>query len=233
MRQLIEIMRMTGNWLSRFFWWLVVEPKQFWPTLLPLFGGFIFCCFIPVGIFNGLIPDDSLETRFRLTGLVLELLGIITVVIGVNATLKLFDVDGLCKTILKWFKRFPKFVENARTTVGSISATTENATASFFGTTSLAPNSSIENRVAFLEEQLKQVHLQVYGNRIHFENECKSLSDALSAESDKRKTGDKQSHYDLKAFAVEDVYIEVMGVVWLIFGAISATASKELAIIFG
>lgn len=81
MRQLIEIIKMIGNWLPRFLQWFFIEPKKFWLTLLPIFFEAIFCWFIPVGIFNGSILNDVLETRFRLTGLFLEVLGIGTVVL--------------------------------------------------------------------------------------------------------------------------------------------------------
>ena len=232
MRQFIEFLRKLGNWLPLFFRWFIVEPKKIWFTLFPIFIGVIFCWLIPAGIFNGPILNDTFETRFRLTGLSLELLGIVTVVYGLNAALKLFDVERLWEIIPKWFKRCPNFRGDSRIIVGSINVTLEAATGSAFGTSTLTPNSSIENRVTFLEEQLKQVHLQLYKNRIDFENKFQKSSDALNTERCEREAGDKQAQQALKEFAVGDVYIELMGIIWLIFGAIFATASTELASIF-
>jgi hypothetical protein len=96
-----------------------------------------------------------------------------------------------------------------------------------------SPNSSIKNRVTFLEEQIKQVNLQAHKDRIHFENELKKLSDALNEERNERESGDNQVKQDIKESAVEDVYTELMGIIWLFIGAISATASTELAKFFG
>ena len=96
-----------------------------------------------------------------------------------------------------------------------------------------ATNSTIENRVAFLEEQIEQVHSQALENRICCENKYKTLLDALNTERSEREGGDKKAQQALKEFAVGDVFIELMGVIWLITGAISATASTELAKLFG
>lgn len=233
MRQQIEFMRKIVNWLFRIFIWLIIEPKEFWITLLlPIFVGVIVCWFNPVGISNEPELIDILEKRFRFTGLALELSGIGTVVYGLNETLKLFLGEHLLHIIPKWFKRFPKFRDDSRTIKGSTTFTLKPATGSAFGTSTLTPNSSIENRVTFLEEQLEQVHLQLYKNRIDFENELKKLSDAFNSERNTREDKDKQAKEVHKEFVVREVYTELMGIIWLIMGASLATVSKELASIF-
>lgn len=74
---------------------------------------------------------------------------------------------------------------------------------------------------------------QAFDNKAHFERELKKLSDALITERNERENGDNQVKQDLKEFAVGDIYIELIGVAWLIIGAFSATASTELAKLFG
>lgn len=232
MRQVIEFLINLKNWLARFFIWLIVEPKKIWFTLLPIFIGFIIILFIPAGIFNYSFICDTLETRFRLTGLFLELSGIISVVYGLNKTLKLHLGKNLLHIILEWFKQFPKFRDDSRTVVNSINATLGLSGA--LSTTKIpAPNSSIENRVAFLEEHIQRVVSQIQENKRYCENEFKKLSHALNAERNERESGDNQVKQDIKESALEDAYIELTGIFWLFTGAISATASTELAKIFG
>lgn len=233
MRQITEFLKKLGNWLFRFFRWFFAEPLLFWITLIVIFLGVIFIWFIPVGIFNGPNFYDILETRFRLTGLILEVLGIGTVVCGLIKNLKLFEHAHPLEIIPKWFKRFPKF-GRPRTIVGSMNATLGLSDSCYaIGIASLGQNTSIENRVDFLEKQNIQIFDQLHKNRIHFENEFKKLSDALNAERNERESVHKQAQHDLREFAVGDVYIELMGIIWLIIGAISATASTELAKLFG
>jgi hypothetical protein len=220
---------MTGNWLPRILWWFVYELKELWFTLLPFVIGIIFCWLIPAGIFNGPILCDTLETRIRLTGLFLEVLGICTVVYGINQNLKLFVADNLWKRIQKRFERFPKLVENHRVIEGLLSCATASDSASAFITCGPGPNSSLEYRITRLEEQFNQVSLQVHEYKIYTEKEFKKLSEALDAERRKREAMDNQIRYELKESAVGDFSTELMGIVWLIFGAISATAATELA----
>lgn len=232
MKQSIEIMIKIGNWLFRIIRWLLTEYKKIWFTLLPFIVVAIFCWLMPVGIFNGPILCDTLDTRFRLAGLFLEVFGIGTVVCGIIATLKLFDENHWWEKILGGFRRFPRFVEEPHIIVGSMSAALDGVTGSFLMSTTLAPNSSIEDRVTFLENQLKQMHLQVHKNGIHVENEFKKLSDVINVERSERETGEMQAQHALKKFAIEDIYTELMGIVWLISGAIFASASTELAKLF-
>lgn len=232
MRQFIEFLRTLGNWLARFFRWLLVEPKTIWITLLPIFIGVIIILFIPAGIFNYSFICDTLETRFRLTGLFLELSGIFSVVYGLNKTLKLHLGKNLLNIILEWFKRFPKFRDKPHIVETSINSMLDVFVSSS-STKIPAPNSSIEIRVAFLEEHMNRVESQVQGNKTHSENELKKLSDALNAERNERESGDNQVKQDIKESAVGDVYIELMGIIWLFIGAFFATASTELAKLFG
>lgn len=231
MKQPIKIMMKIGNWLLRIIQWFAIEPRKIWSTLPPFIVGYIFCFLIPAGFFNGSILCDTLDTRFRLTGLFFEVLGIGTVVYGILATLKLFD-ENHWEKILGSFRRFPKFTEESRMIIGSINATLDRGTASFSMSTTLAPNLPIEDRVTFLEDQLKQMHLQIRENRSQVENELKKLSDTINVERTERKAGDIQAQHVLKKFAIEDIYTELIGIVWLISGAILATASTELAKLF-
>ncbi len=216
------------SWVFRIILWIIVEFKGLWITLLPISLGVVFCWLIPVGIFNGPILCDTIDTRFRLTGLILEVLGIFTVVYGVIATLKLFNADSLWKIFLKKFKQFPKLVKNHQEHLSS-SLSFKGALSTFVIKDSSAPDLSIENRLTFLEEQMKQIQ----GSKIYLEKKLLVAISDLGTERSEREAGDKQAQHALKKFAIGDIYIELMGIIWLIFGAIFATASTELAKYFG
>jgi hypothetical protein len=232
-----EITARIGNWLLRFFRWFFIEPKYVWFALLPFFVAFLFWLLFPIGLFNGSILKVSLETRFRLSGLFLELSGIVAVVCGITKNLKSFDDKTLLQFYLilftQWAKRYPKFIEEPHVSECSISVALGNATLSGHAFSSIAPSSSIENRITFMEEQVKQLYLQIHQDKTYFENNYKKLSDALNAERSEREAGDNHFHHELKELATGDVHIELMGIIWLIFGTSFATASTELAKYFG
>lgn len=237
MRRIIEFLKKLGNWLFRIFRWLINEFKLIWITLLPILVGVIFCLFIPTSIFNGPILCDTLESRFRLTGLILEVLGIGTVVYGLIKNLKLFERTHLLGIIIEKFKRFPKFKKHHHTLSASLISSIANVSGNLSVRVSPASNAPIEDRVAYLEEQIKQVQSQAFDNKALFEKKLKKLSDDFADDSLKRDIDDEKAKQDFKEYVVGDAYIELMGIIWLIIGAISATASTELAkafwLIFG
>jgi hypothetical protein len=208
------------------WYWIISVFRWLWARK-------IFCVavlLLVVAIFSSwkmALPDKTFADRLRYTGLALELFGIFTVAYGLYETLKTFG-RSLRSIISEPIKGFPKFGE-PRTIVGSMNAIEESPDSCYAtGTVSPSPNRLIENRVADLEEQLKQV----LKDRTHFENEFKKLTDALNAERSEREASVERVRKMLEKFAVEGLAIEVLGVVCLVFGAIFATASSELAYFF-
>jgi hypothetical protein len=231
-RQIIEFFRKLRKWLPLVLRWLIIEPKIFWFTLLPFIFSGVFIWIIPAGILNNSIFCDTLEKRFQFMGLFLELSGIVLVVYGLNKTLKLYLGKHLFHFFPKWIKRFPKF--GGLPIISGYMNARENGydTCQAVVTTSPPPDMSVENRVELLEKQYQKVWSQVQSNRFQFENEIKKLSDGLIAERKERERGDLQAQHSLKEFALGDVQLELMGVIWLFSGAIFATASTELALLF-
>ncbi len=223
MNHIIEILRNLRNWLLSILRWLFVEPWKFWFTLLPFFIGGIFCWLIPAGIFCGSNFNDTLETRLRLTGLFLELLGIVSVVYGLNETLKLFEDVNLPHIFSKWIKRFPKFEDNNISITGGSFDSTLSA---LINISPPSPDTPLPDRVALLEKNLSQTNEWIFKIQKH-------LTENLTNESFKREVGDKQAQQALQKFAIGDVYMELIGIIWLIPGAILATASTELAQLIG
>jgi hypothetical protein len=231
--QLIEFIRNFTNWILRIYKWLIYEFKLFGITVVPFIIGYMLIKLVPIGVLEISFFKDTLESRFREGGLFLELLGIGTVVFGINNSLNLFESTHFLGIIFGKLKRFPKFKLSHHTLSASLCA----STVSFSGTLSVRvnppSNANIEDRVIYLEEEMKRTLSQIQEHKTFFEKELKSLSNALNAERSKRESENKQIQKSLKEFAVGDVYIELMGIVWLITGAISATASPELASLFG
>jgi hypothetical protein len=232
-RQVIEFIRKLGNWLFRIYKWLIFEFKLFLITVFPLIVGYIFIKLIPLGLLKTSFFLDDIECRFRGIGLFLELLGIGTVIFGLNNSLNLFESSPILGNIIEKFKRFPKFKISHLTLSASPCVSIESLLGTMSVRVSPPSNATIEDRVVFLEEEMKRALSQIQENKTNSDKELKKLLDALNAERSEQESRHKQVQQSLKEFAVGDVYIELMGIAWLITGAISATASTEWAKLLG
>jgi hypothetical protein len=213
MEPIIDWIKIFGFRIIEVVRWFC-KKKKVWITLLPFIGAYLLFWHTSVG---------TLGDRFRFTGLTLELFGIGAVAYGIKETLNSFG---------RTLKEFLKLRDNSPVVVSMNGRSILSAlTVSGFGTP-LAPNSSVKDRVTFLEELLKQVQLQAHENRKHFENEFKKSTDTLNTERSEREASVEKVRQMLEKFAVDGLAIELMGVVWLLFGAISATLSIELACFF-
>ena len=219
MEPMINWVKKFGRWIIRIFKWLW-EAKKVWLTLLSIVGVLLFW-YMYIG---------NWEDRFRFTGLTLEILGIGTVVHGLNETLKLFERTHPISIISAWFKRFPKFEDKNNDITISLNGNFINTSldSALSLTSYSAPNISLDRRVALLEESLNQTKSQIFVIQQMLKRENQNMSEALTNESHEREIGDEKAQQKLKEFAIDGLAIEMMGVVWLVFGAIFATLSKEL-----
>ena len=86
----------------------VARIKAIWPWLIKcryLVFAILVVIFICLLVFY-VFPSAR---NIRLGGLVLQLLGLTTIVAGISETRKLFDQPPFTKTFSKWLKRFPLF----------------------------------------------------------------------------------------------------------------------------
>ncbi|WP_340121903.1 hypothetical protein [Methylobacter svalbardensis] len=208
MKPIIDWIKKFGRWIIRVAKWLW-EEKKVWITVLSIIGVFFFFWLIFPEKLEG-------EDRFRLTGLTLELLGICTVVYGVNETLKSLERPQLHDIISEWFKRFPKFEDknnDITLTLNGMSSTCAQGSL-FPHILRPVPNSlSLDKRVTLLEENLNQTNMAMFVIQQMLKQESQSMSEALTNESREREVGDENAQQQLKEFAVEGLALEIMGVV--------------------
>ena len=208
MEPMIDRIKKFGRCIIEVVGWLW-QAKIIWITLLPFVGAYLFIWQTSAGTW---------DFRFRLAGLVLELLGILTVVIGLIGTRKLFELTHPLGIIREWFKRFPKCEDNNISITGGFFTST---LLSLMNPSPPPPDAPLPDRVTLLEKNLSQTNEWIFKIQEY-------LTVDLTNESCKRKVGDEKAHQELKKFAVEGIATEMMGLVWLIFGAFSATLSTEL-----
>lgn len=100
-----------------------------------------------------LLPGTG-EPVIRLAGLVLQVLGIATVIWGITETRSLFGYPPILGKTKAWLQRFPLFGRSVATSASGISISTSLGKVRAFGTFGAGDNPTIEARLEALEKNI-------------------------------------------------------------------------------
>jgi hypothetical protein len=198
--------------------WLFVEPKLEW------FG------VIAVVIAGAVIiwgPGDA-EPRARIAGLVLQLFGLGTVALGFRETAKEFDRPHLESRFKEWLGRFPR----PRTVqLTGISASVSLGAGALLGSVRkpLGPDATLEERLADLKAQVAEIEDRQTQLKADLSSETNQRKEAIAAEQRQREIGDEKLDVKLQTSATGGLRLSVIGLTWLIAGAILSTTSVEIS----
>lgn len=169
------------------------------------------------------------ESMIRITGMILQLLGIGTVAWDINSTRKEFGHPGVLKVWHQRLRRFPLFGKQAVT--GTCDATLPALTGSVRGRKSVSagPEATNEERIQALEDNLRIVHDRVSQTQNEIDQGLRKYSEELTLEKQVRIQEDKKIHAKLEATETGGLHILGMGALWLFQGVIMSTVPAELA----
>jgi len=207
--------RALGQWLQQA--WRVWGPLVVVPAILAL---------------SHLIPA-KLEDRLRYCGLVLELLGIATVVLGIIGKRKLFKKPTLREHIRAWFDGRPRWGRRQQailTATGSLGIASGAAKLSMWR--GIPPNASLEDRVAAVEQNLSTLRTELANAEKEIQNEARQRTESIAAERRARETAMSEMQAQLEGMGAESLHVEMTGVFWLVVGVVLDTISAELAWVF-
>ena len=88
---------------------------------------------------------------------------------------------------------------------------------------------TLEERVALLEERLYLADTQINEGRRKLEEEAKKRKAAIEAEVEARDEGDKAVQNLIKEAVIGGIRLETMGVAWLAWGLTLSSLSEEIA----
>lgn len=218
---MIAWLEQTANWLSRIVEW-IWRAHRLWIALLA----------IPtVGLICWAVLSNW-EPRIRFTGMSLEVLGLFTVAYGLRETRTLFGRPSLLAVSRDWLRDFPRFRHELRMVAGTAAITLNGVGLSGTATVGVAPTASLEERVAALEKNFNQAHLLIHEAQRKIDREAELRKSGVESEKRAREVGDEKNRQLVEEAAAGGLYLEAIGVLWLFFGIIMATASNELACLF-
>jgi hypothetical protein len=168
------------------------------------------------------------EAVIRLTGLVLQLLGICTVAWGISETRALYGHKPLYAVLVSWAKRFPLLGRSAHVTVAVLGGSATFVGGRAHGTIGAGAGATLEQRIEALEKNLPLIHARISAAEDDLDTKIQLVTDKVTAETRDRKSEDELLAKRLESTATGGVHISAIGAVWLFFGVILSTAAIEI-----
>lgn len=215
--------RQLIGFIVRLLKWAVWDARWFWIVAL-----------VPIALFLfWWAAHPAWEPRIRLTGMCLELSGLVTVAVGIHETTTLFNHPGLLAVFRAWGSAFPAFRPEPVVIRGAAMMAESGDMGTAFGSVGLSTTHTLDRRVAALEERLGKALQQIQQTQSRIDEEARSRADASKAERQEREAGDRKNQELIEKAKAGGVYLEWMGVLWLGLGIVLAGASNEIASCLG
>lgn len=202
--------------------------KAVWPWLTEARYAWLSAAVICVALVISLRPHTT-EPVIRLTGLVLQLLGIGTVIWGISETRELFGHPSLAIKTKAWLSRFPLLRRNVVLGVSSSRLALASGKARGFGTHVLGANPTTEARLEALEKSVTSIHERISQTQKEMDEEFQKVTTALKSEEQSRQVEDRAILEKLEATGTGGVHISAIGASWLFVGVILSTAAIEIS----
>ena len=173
--------------------------------------------------------SSCIEWEIRFFGMLLQLLGVVTVAIGLSDTRNTFNERPTVWGNIKQFWA-------GRPTYGPRNVVMAAATLSMHvslnparARVSSGPNTQLTDRVKLLEQQYASLFDEVGTLSAEAKQKMEELTKAVEAECDNREQGDKTIREQIKNAVAEGIPLQLFGAVLFALGIIAGTASPEIA----
>ena len=175
------------------------------------------------------LRPGSTEPLIRWAGLVLQLLGVSTVVWGITETRSFFGYAPIFTMAKGWIARVPLRKQNVVLAAAGVASAT--ATGNMRGHVTHGPglNPTIQDRLDALEKNITAVHDRITNAEKEMDQRFHKANETLTAETMARTAEDERTRGMLESTATGGVHISAIGATWLFVGVFLSTAAPELA----
>jgi hypothetical protein len=203
-----------SNWVTRLLHWLA-------STWLAAFTIAVVVVAIWVSFFV------HTEPAIRLAGLCLQLFGIAAAALGIRDTRRMFNKPSFLQSLRSWVTSWPRFKPKVLHASGSGSVSI-SASASATVWHGVAPDATLEQRMAALEANLKSVEGRLCSAERAISTNERAFTSKLQQESQERGTQVAELHRKVEATSTDGLRLAAAGAFWLTIGVVLSTASPEL-----
>jgi hypothetical protein len=191
------------------------------------------CAVMAITIVVAVISSDCLERAIRLSGMALQLAGVIIAAIGLRDTRRAFeDQPTTWEGIKQWWAGRPRFTPPTRI-ISMAALESGDSFMSGRGRVGASPTPSLTDRVALLEQQYGQLFDEVGNLGSELKKQVDELTRAIEVERSERSAGDESNKQRMIKALAEGLPLGRVGVGFFLIGIAAATASIEIASLFG
>lgn len=169
------------------------------------------------------------EKVIRYAGLILQLLGIGTVIWGISLTRALFGHPSFAAKVLSWLVRFPLRKRTVIFGAGAGVLAMISGKARAYQSHNPAENATIEQRLDSLERNIQLIHDRITGTEKEIDEEFRKTAEAIKSEANTRDAENRILHKKLEATGIGGVHISAIGALWLFVGVVLSTAALEIS----
>ena len=218
-RYMRDMARLLFSWFKRVASWLA----RAWLAALTL-------AVVVIGVWFPLAMRT--ESAIRLSGLILQLLGLAAAAFGIRNTRRMFGKPSFLQHLRNWAASVPRLKPKTQniSVSGSISV---GASVSATVWHNPATGASLEQRVAAMEANLKELEHHVRMIDISTSNNERAFANKLCAESDERVRHDHKLFGRVEAASTDGLHLAAAGAFLLAAGVILSTASNEILRLVG
>ena len=183
-----------------------------------------------------------LEFTLRTTGGLLQIFGIFSVALGIRKLRRSFGLRPVSVEILSEFwawtvqfgRRIARMFGRGRdvTVTASANLRTAGALSTARAKIGRGPNLSVEQRLEFLERSFDNMQDFTYKLQDDVQNEIDLRKAAIAAERADREKHIAEVRSQVNELAVGGIQLQIVGILWLLFGVALATWSQEIAPLF-
>jgi len=182
-----------------------------------------------VAVIASFLPG-KLDDRIRYCGMILELLGVFTVVAGLREKRRLFKRPNILEHLRQWLGRRPRWGARTQTVIvtgtGNLSVV---GGAKISVRQGVAPDATLETRMAAIEANLETLRSELTETAKELNDKIRNSTEALDSERWKRESAVSALQTQLDTFGAGGLHIEAAGLFWLVLGVVLASAPTEVA----
>lgn len=203
-------------WIKSIFIWLI-KWRYFCIGLL-----FVI---LPIWI---IIHYEADQDTIKIFGMILQLLGIGTVLWDINSTRKQFDQPNIIKV---WYERlisFPRIAKQGNIGNLNVELPQMSGSARIYQTESILPEATTEERLMALEKNLEIAHKRISQTQSEIDQIFKNISDDLKLEKQVRDMNYEELNSKIETTETSGLHILGMGALWLFEGVIMSTVPTKI-----
>ena len=195
----------------------VAKIKSLWGVILPF-------ALLTITVFS----PWNIASLVRYIGLFLELLGLITVAIGLKGKRELFKKPSFIEHIKNWWKQRPVWRPKVVSGIGA--SRSGGGSSSARGSAWHGPiDNTVESRLEAAEKNLLSLRSELQTFQQNANAKYTKLDKVIENERQVRESSVLEIRTRLEDLATRDISFEALGIYWLFCGLVFSSLSNEIS----